>query len=179
MSGFNDPYELAKNTIEKLGQPGQPLASTEARLLDFGCGTGLMGIELKKVGYNNIYGLDGSAQMLAIADSKGVYKWTWEVLVGVAELPLGAIYREDLKGSGFDAVFCSACLIKGHLPNCCFEEMLKSLRPGGYMIFSIRDIYLNPETDNGMNFVGKLAELEEQGVMNHIETIHYTKYKGL
>jgi len=29
--------------------------------MDFGCGTGLMGIELKKVGYKNIYGIDGSA----------------------------------------------------------------------------------------------------------------------
>ena len=60
MSGFNDPYEIAKFTVEKLGQPGQPLASADTRVLDFGCGTGLMGIELKKVGYNNIYGVDGS-----------------------------------------------------------------------------------------------------------------------
>ena len=83
MSGFNDPYEIAKTTIEKLGQPGQPLASPDVRLLDFGCGTGLMGLELKKAGYKNIYGLDGSSEMLAIADTKGIYKWTWEVLVGV------------------------------------------------------------------------------------------------
>ena len=46
MSGFNDPYEIAKATLEKLGQPGMPLASAESRLLDFGCGTGLMGLEL-------------------------------------------------------------------------------------------------------------------------------------
>ena len=55
--------------------------------------------------------------MLAIADSKSVYKWTWKVLVGVDQLPLGAVYMEDLKGSGFDAVFCSACLIKGQTFN--------------------------------------------------------------
>lgn len=46
MSGFNDPFELAKTAIEKLGQESQPLASSETRILDFGCGTGLMGIEL-------------------------------------------------------------------------------------------------------------------------------------
>ena len=87
MTGFNDPYEIAKTTVEKLGQPGQPLADPMARLLDFGCGTGLMGAELKKAGYKSIYGLDGSADMLAIADNKGVYNWTWEVLVGVTPLP--------------------------------------------------------------------------------------------
>ena len=99
--------------------------------------------------------------MLAIADTKSIYKWTWEVLVGIDQLPFGATYREELQGSGFDAVFSSACMIKGHFTNTCYEEMLKSLRPGGFMIFSIRDIYLNPETDNGMNYVGKLAELVE------------------
>ena len=82
MSGFNDPYEMAKTAVARLAQPGQPLESGEAKIMDFGCGTGLMGIELKKVGYTNIYGIDGSAEMLAIADTKGVYKWTWEVLVG-------------------------------------------------------------------------------------------------
>ena len=116
--------------------------------------------------------------MLEIADSKGIYKWTWEVLVGVTKLPVGVQYT-DFKGSGFDAVFSSACLIKGHLPNSCFEEMLQCLRPGGHMIFSIRDIYLNPETDNGMNFVGKLAELEQAGKIIHVETLHFEKYKGL
>ena len=55
-----------------------------------------MGAELKKVGFTNVYGLDGSPEMLTQADSKGVYKWTWEVLVGVTKLPLGALYREDL-----------------------------------------------------------------------------------
>ena len=70
-------------------------------------------------------------------------------------------------------------MIKGHFPNSCFEEMLKCLRPGGYMIFSIRDIYLDNATDNGTDFVGKLAELEEQGVMIRIDNVHFTKYKGI
>ena len=47
------------------------------------------------------------------------------------------------------------------------------------MIFSIRDIYLSAETDNGMNFFGKLAELEEAGKIIHIETVHFKKYEGL
>ena len=147
--------------------------------MDFGCGTGLMGAELKKAGYTNVYGIDGSPDMLAIADTKGLYKWTWEVLVGTQKLPLGAVYTEALDGSGFEAVFCSACMIKGHLPNSSFEEMLKVLRPGGYMIFSIRDIYMNPETDNGMGFSVKLTELEAEGKMIPIESVHYTKYEGI
>ena len=179
MSGFNDPFELAKSAIEKIGQEGQLLAKPDARIMDFGCGTGLMGLELQKVGYTNIYGIDGSAQMLAIADTKGCYKWTWEVLVGTDKLPLGAVYSTQLENSGFDACFSSACMIKGHMPNSCFEEMLTILRPGGYMVFSIRDIYVNPETDNGMGYSAKLAELEEQGKMILIESKHFIKYEGI
>lgn len=81
------------------------------------------------------------------------------MLVGVTELPEEAKFDGDSPGSGFDAIFSSACMIKGHFPNVCYEEMLKTIRPGGYMIFSIRDIYLNRETDQGMNYVGKLEEL--------------------
>lgn len=73
MSGYNDPYEMVRIAIEKLGQPGQLLAATDARILDFGCGTGLMGVELQKVGYTNISGLDGSSEMLRIANTKGIY----------------------------------------------------------------------------------------------------------
>ena len=111
-----------------------------------------MGLELQKAGFKSIYGLDGSGQMLAVADTKGVYNWTWEVLVGVTPLPSVVKYNSEIESSGFDATFSSACLIKGNFPNTCFEEMLKVLRPGGYMIFTIKDIYLNSETDYGMNY---------------------------
>ena len=138
-----------------------------------------MGEELKKAGYKSIYGLDGSPDMLAIADTKGVYNWTWEVLVGVNPLPIGIIYNTEVKDSGFDAVFSAACMIKGHFPNTCFEEMLKVLRPGGYFIFSIRDIYLNNETDNGQDYVGKLAQLEQENKIIAVDSVNFIKYEGL
>ena len=36
--------------------------------MDFGCGTGRLGVELKKVGYTNISGVDGSTEMIAVAN---------------------------------------------------------------------------------------------------------------
>ena len=74
---------------------------------------------------------------------------------------------------------CSACMIKGHFPNTCFDEFLKTLVPGGYFVFSIRDIYLDKATDNGMDFVGKLASLVEEKKIKFLKQIKYTKYKGL
>ena len=127
----------------------------------------------------NIYGLDGSAEMLAIANTKGLYNQTWEVLVGVTTLPVDILYDSEVENSGFDAIFSSACMIEGHFPNSCFEEMLKVLRPGGFMIFSIRDIYMNSETDLGQDYIGKLAELEREGKIIPVDEVHFTKYEGL
>ena len=45
----------------------------ESKILDAGCGTGLVGIELKKCGYSNIEGVDFSQNMLDLIP-KSIYK---------------------------------------------------------------------------------------------------------
>ena len=158
MTGFNDPYELVKVMVQKD-------IPRDKKIIDFGCGTGLTGVQLTAAGYKDIYGLDGSKDMLQVALSKNLYVEGHVVLVGIDELPDSLLYKPEVEGSGFDIVTCSACMIRGHFTNACFEEFIKVLRPGGHMIFTIRDIYLNPETDNGMEFKGKLHHLEQQGLI--------------
>ena len=94
--------------------------------------------------------------MLAQAKSKDIYKESWQLLIGVDPLPEELVYSPEVKESGVDIVFASACMIKGHFLNNCYEEMLKACRPNGYIAFTIRDIYLDPATDNGMDYIGKL-----------------------
>lgn len=45
-----------------------------ARILDAGCGTGLVGRRLHRAGYTNIHGIDYSAKMLDAARAAGVYQ---------------------------------------------------------------------------------------------------------
>ena len=68
-------------------------------------------------------------------------------------------------------------MIKGHLPNTCFDTFLEALKPGSDMVFSIRDIYLSSETDSGMNYHGAMADRESKMIM--VDKIRYTKYQGL
>ncbi len=70
-TGFNDPYELVKVMIEILKTP------KDSKIIDFGCGTGLLGEYLKQGGFQECYGIDGSSDMLKIAISKNVYLKTW------------------------------------------------------------------------------------------------------
>ena len=149
--------------------------------MDFGCGTGRLGVELKKVGYTNISGVDGSPEMISVAHSKGCYlpEQIWTLLVGKDELPEAIVYQEGREGSGFDAVFSSATMLPGHFPNTCYAEMLKVLRPGGYLLFAIRDDMLDAATDQGCNFIGKLEELVAAGEMTPVESVPFVKYRGL
>ena len=80
--------------------------------------------------------------MLEVANSKHIYKKTWTVLVGVDDLPI------DIP-TDCDMAVASACMIKGHFPKSSFAEMLKTVKINGYISFTIRDIYMNSETDNG------------------------------
>ncbi len=49
----------------------------DSKIIDFGCGTGLLGEYLKQGGFQECYGIDGSSDMLKIAISKNVYLKTW------------------------------------------------------------------------------------------------------
>ena len=50
-------------------------------------------------------------------------------------------------------------MIKGHFPNTCFNEMLSVVKPNGFIAFTIRNIYLAAETDNGQNYKPMLDKL--------------------
>ena len=114
-----------------------------------------------------------------MARSKGIFKEVHVCLVGLEPLPDKLLYKEEIEDSGFELVLSSACMIKGHFTNACFEEFLKVLKPGGHFAFTIRDIYMNSETDNGMDFIPKLNQLQEANLIKHVKTVDFLKYKGL
>ena len=57
--------------------------------------------------------------------------------------------------------------------------MLKSIKTGGYMAFTIRDIYIDAATDNGQAYKPTFDKLCEEGKMEQVHHCRYTKYKGL
>ena len=111
--------------------------------------------------------------------SRTCYQDCYQNMVGSDPLPNDLV--EKMKADGpYDLILSSACMIKGHFPNTCYNTFLECMKPGAEMIFTIRDIYINSETDSGMNFHGALDKLEkEDKVIQKIDQIHYTKYKGL
>jgi len=58
------------------------IARSEADVIDFGCGTGLVGEALKQAGFQKISGIACSQGMLDLAEEKNVYKHLTKFYLG-------------------------------------------------------------------------------------------------
>ncbi len=121
----------------------------DARALDAGAGTGLVGVELHRLGYTGLDAMDMSRGMLDEARRKGVYGDLHQMVMGE---------RLDLDTDSYDAAICVGVLTLGHAPAHSLDELARIVRPGGYVVFTLRpDIY---ERDG---FREKQRQLETEG----------------
>lgn len=105
----------------------------DARILDAGAGTGLVGVELSRLGYSNIEAMDMSSGMLQVADAKGVYGALHQMVMGE---PLG------FENDRYDAILGVGVLTLGHAPANSLDELVRVTRPGGCIAFTLRpDVY--------------------------------------
>ena len=100
-----------------------------AKLLDAGCGTGLVGATQHALGYRNLYGCDLSTAMLEIAKSKGIYKQLLQ-----ADLCGRLPYEDD----EFDATTCLGTLSFIEDAEPAFREFCRVTRGEGAIVFSHR-----------------------------------------
>jgi ubiquinone/menaquinone biosynthesis C-methylase UbiE len=105
------------------------LVPTAARVLDAGCGTGLVGRGLAARGFSRLTGCDISSAMLAKAQAKGVYSG------GCHKADIG---RMPFADASFDALVCIAVLTYAASIARIFAEFDRVVRPGGAIVFSHR-----------------------------------------
>ena len=106
---------------------------TDARILDAGAGTGLVGKMLAEAGFHRLTAIDMSPGMLEEARSKGVYRELRRMVLGE---------KLDFSDDSFDAVVSIGVLTLGHAPARSLDELVRVTRPGGFVIFTLRpDLY--------------------------------------
>lgn len=98
------------------------LHDRQANILDVGAGTGLAGVELARHGFVNLDALDYSAQMLAVAGKRGIYK---NLLEADLNQPL------ELENETYDALICTGTFTHAHVGAACLDELFRILKPGG------------------------------------------------
>jgi predicted TPR repeat methyltransferase len=105
---------------------------SDLRVLDAGCGTGLVGSLLKVAGVPNITGIDYSSGMLAKAQEKRIYD-----VLHMMDMNESL----DLASNSFDAVTCIGTFTSTHVKPDAIRELVRVTRPGGSVIFTVRDDY--------------------------------------
>ena len=121
-----------------------------SKILDAGAGTGLVGVELQRLGYADICAMDISQGMLDEARAKGCYN-------DFRQMVLGQTLGFD--SNAYDAVVSVGVFTPGHAPPNSFDELARITRPGGHIIFSLR-----PDTRLEMGFKEQQEQMENAGV---------------
>jgi len=118
------------------------------KILDAGCGTGLVGIELKKCGYSNIEGVDFSQNMLDLIP-KGIYKKIEKV-----DLNKPLKFETNM----YDVVMCVGTFTYGHVKPQALGELIRITKNKGLICFTINEgIY------EKYGFDKKIKELSDKG----------------
>ena len=105
------------------------LKDKTAKIIDVGCGTGLVGEKLKAKDFIYFDGLDISKDMLSIAKSRG-YR----------SLILGSLNKQlPVLDDAYDAAMCIGVFTHGHVSSDRFNELCRIVKPGGYVCFTINE----------------------------------------
>mgnify|MGYP003312241896 CR=1 FL=1 len=126
----------------------------DAKIYDAGCGTGLVGVELKKYGFSNFYGADLSQKLLDLVP-KGLYKKLEKVDLNKS------IEAED---NVYDAVMCVGTFTFGHVNPPALDEFIRITKKDGLICFTI-----NVGVFKDYGFDKKINDLIEDNKWEKIE----------
>lgn len=137
------------NPAVAVGLVARHVPAIDARILDAGVGTGILGELLSILGYRTVVGIDMSEGMLAKARQRKVYSDLRNRVLGE---PL------DFDDDAFSVVVSFGVFTPGHAPAVAFDELVRITRPGGRLIFTV-----STAAWEAGDFREKLRSLEQAG----------------
>ena len=99
------------------------------KILDAGCGTGLVGVELKKFGYSHIDGVDFSQDMLDLVP-QDIYRNLQKV-----DLNADLKFRDNT----YDVIICVGTFTYGHVKAHALDEFIRITKDKGLICFTINE----------------------------------------
>ncbi|XP_066911817.1 ribosomal protein L11 methyltransferase-like [Clytia hemisphaerica] len=132
-AGYTDTTVYCSTLLKEYlsGERGENKIA-ELEILDLGCGSGLTGVALQKVGFKLIDGVDPADKMLQVAREKSVYRNLSNGIITDTEKL--SCYQND----SYDGLLCSGCFSVGHIRfNNGMPEVLRVLRKGGVAVYTI------------------------------------------
>ena len=136
-------YTAPVNTVQLIDKY---IHDKNIKILDAGCGSGLAGIELKKRGFTNIYGVDFSKSMLNLIPNN-IYQ-----TVELIDLNEPLKYNDN----DFDVIICVGTFTYGHVKAHALNEFIRVTNKNGYICFTINEgIYTEYKFDKKINELSK------------------------
>ena len=123
---INWKYTAPQETVSVLRKYA---LNKNSKILDAGCGTGLVGIELKKYGYSNIEGVDFSQSMLDLVP-QNIYK-------KIEKIDLNKPLK--FKNNIYDVVMCVGTFTYGHVKPHALDEIIRITKNKGLICFTVNE----------------------------------------
>ncbi|XP_013397815.1 uncharacterized protein LOC106164449 isoform X1 [Lingula anatina] len=112
----------------------------QVRLLDVAAGTGYLGEELKKLGFTLMDALEPAVAMCEKAKQKGLYENYINTFI--TDEPI-----EGVADNSYDVLVVSGGHMQGHIPAKACLEMVRLVKPGGFVCIGMREEYLTTVED--------------------------------
>jgi len=143
----------------------------QARILDIGCGTGLVSKILKQHGYTNVDGLDGSPEMLEVAKKNNLYNNYYCALLGKD------VAVKEIDSDTYDAIVMVGVFVPGHMNAEVLPEILRMTKIGGVIQWNRLMKLFADHPGLGEEFDEEVEKLVTQGRWKHhipnIDTENY------
>ncbi len=138
----------------------------DIKILDAGCGTGLVGVELKKNGFFKLDGADFSQKMLDLVP-KNIYENLFKIDLN---------QKINIANDTYDGITCVGTFTFGHVNPPALDEMFRICKNKSLICFTI-NIGIYEE----YGFDKKIKELEDNNSWKIIEFIksNYIASKGV
>ncbi|ESZ68213.1 class I SAM-dependent methyltransferase [Mesorhizobium sp. L103C105A0] len=133
-------------------------------ILDAGCGTGLVGVELESLGFRLIDGFDLSEEMAEKARQTRVYRHVR------GDVDLNGQPSEYFSAS-YDITVCCGVFAPGHVGPGRLRELARVTRPNGFIIASIRKGYAE-----ATSFEDHVRRLQDEGVLIPAQCLRDGRY---
>ena len=162
-------YTGPKETVETFKKYTN---NKEIKIYDAGCGTGLVGVELKKYGYNNFDGVDLSQKLLDLVPN-GLYK-------NLSKTDLNK--QLNINDNEYDAVLCVGTFTFGHVKPLALDEFIRITKNKGLICFTINEgIYEEYEFDKKIKYLAEknLWKKKEFFKSNYISSKDVNAWLGL
>ena len=126
----------------------------DIKIYDAGCGTGLVGVELKKYGFSNFYGADLSQKLLNLVPKK-LYQTLDKVDLNKS------INKND---NSYDALMCVGTFTFGHVKPQALDEFIRITKNKGLICFTI-----NEGIHEKYGFDKKIKQLNNDNLWKEVE----------